>query len=61
MENWRTEKQYIGKVEALEICLANGHDLPRKNKEWLHSRQVGLKSDLIGKDGAGFYVAEITC
>ena len=54
-----SEKVYIGREEAFEICLANGHDLPRRNKEFLHSRQIGLQSDLIGKDEQGYYIQEI--
>jgi len=55
----RTNKQYIGKVEAFELCLENGHDIPRKHQEILHSRQVGLQSDVIGKDSQGFYTEDV--
>ena len=55
----RTNKQYMGKVEAFELCLVNGHDMPRKNEEILHSRQVGLQSDVIGKDVDGYYSEDV--
>lgn len=53
-------KQYIGKTEALEICLENNHNLPLQGKEILHSRQVGVQSDLIGKDKTGYYTQWIS-
>ena len=56
----RINKRYIGKVEAYELCLDSGHDLPRKNQEIIHSRQVGLQSDVIGKDQAGYYTEDIS-
>ena len=56
----RENKQYIGKVEALEICLSNGHELPTKNEEILHSRQVGLQSDVIGKESNRYYIEDVT-
>ena len=56
----RENKQYIGKVEAFELCLQNNHDLPKKNMEILHSRQVGLQSDVIGKDSKGYYTEDVS-
>jgi len=56
----RTEKNYIGKIEAYEVCLKNNHELPRKGREILHSRQVGLQSDVIGKDEQGYYIQDVS-
>ena len=56
----RTNKQYIGKVEAFEVCSINSHDMPKKNEEILHSRQVGLQSDVIGKDADGYYIEDVS-
>ena len=55
----RTARQYIGKVEAFEICLENKHDLPKKNEEILHSRDIRLQSDVIGKDNKGYYIEKV--
>ena len=60
MKLLRSDKQYIGKVEAFELCLTNDHDLPKKNEEILHSRQVGLQSDVIGKDSNGYYTENVS-
>ena len=60
MQLERTNKQYLGKVEAYEVCLENSHELPRKNEEIFHSRQVGLQSDVIGKDSQGYYIEDVT-
>jgi len=55
----RTNKQYMGKVEAYEVCLMNGHELPTKGVEVLHSRQVGLQCDVVGKDKKGYYIEDV--
>jgi len=53
------EKMYIGKAEALEIALSRRiYELPRKGKEIITCRQVGLGDSVLGKDSFGYYNIE---
>ena len=56
----RTNKKYISKEEAKQICLQNKHDLPERNQEILHSRQIGLQNDVIGYEKNQYYVEDVT-
>ena len=55
------DKTYIGKVEAFEIALLRGCELPRKGKENLtvYAIAENKKTEVIGKDEQGYYIAEL--
>lgn len=56
------KKTYIGQVEALEIALEKGFELPEEGRESLivHALVKKLPVEILGKDNKGFYLSEIT-
>jgi hypothetical protein len=55
------DKVYVDKVEAFEIAMSRGFfELPRKGKEILTCRAVGLGNSILGKDANGYYNVEQT-
>ncbi len=55
------EKTYIGQVEALEISLERGCELPKKGYQNLTVPAIatGLPTLILGKDNKGFYLSEM--
>lgn len=65
MKEHLTEKVYIGKVEALEICLERDiMGLPKKGFETITSLPLASNpsgiNPVIGCDDKGFYLCEIS-
>ena len=50
------DKLRINESEAILISIQNEHKLPRKGKQIIHSRQIGLGNSFIGKDDLGFFI-----
>ncbi len=52
-------KTYIGSVEALEIALERGCELPKKGYEnWtVPAIATGLPAQILGQDAKGFYLS----
>lgn len=55
-------KTYIGEVEALEVALERGCELPKKGHQNLtvHAVATGLPVEVLGRDSKGFYLSELS-